>query len=193
MIIETFIDNEFKVLDGPYPEFSIIRDIIYYIGSIIHKDTERICIIFNGSLLDPETEVNSLNLQSSSRLRYIITNLFVDVASLHPEQGFTSGGTRVTLVGSFPDASARYTAKFGVGEVSAQYISPTTLITQTPPHPPGPVSVTVKMNDGKFNGGDVLFSYMNRVTHTGEMEVQCLDHMSYSLTNQRFASGTNGI
>ncbi|BFU20855.1 IPT/TIG domain containing protein [Entamoeba histolytica HM-1:IMSS-B] len=193
MIVETFVD-------GHYEQFQLtekvetIDEIAQLISYNKRVPKETICFVYNGDVIDPLLSLNDLSLKETSKLRYFISHPTLEINDIHPQEGYTSGGTHVTLQGNFPESNGRYIVKFGTLEVVGQYIDANTIIAITPPHSPGPVSVFIKLNqNGRFIEGKTLFSYVNHVIGSKEIEVQCLDKMSHQMTSQRFASGSNGV
>ena len=161
MQIEEFHNHTFTPIPPPYPEFTLVQDIVAFISERTSAPTEDITVVCNGDVLDPTTPVASL--PTPAKVRFVVSRSTFSLETLTPEQGYTAGGTLVRLVGVFPNPTAAYTARFGTVDVAAQYWDETTISARTPPHPAGPVSVMLKAGNGRFVGDGVVFNYVDRL------------------------------
>ena len=81
----------------------------------------------------------------------------VTINRVEPNAGPTTGGTAVTLVGDNLRADA--TLAFDGAPVEFELIGPSTLLFTTPPHLPGPASLTVTLPDGRKGSCADCFRY----------------------------------
>lgn len=98
------------------------------------------------------------------------------ILSVSPSEGSVTGGTVVTLTGTgFNDTCVICSPPFGglslffgdtqVASSHLKLISPTKLEAIAPPHPPGPVSITIRQLDGSDPSS---FTRPNAYTYTGD-------------------------
>jgi hypothetical protein len=100
------------------------------------------------------------------------------ILSVSPSEGSVQGGTTVTLTGTgFNDTCIICSPMFGglsvyfgntqVPSAHLKLINPTKLEIIAPPHPPGPVSITIRQLDGSDPSS---FTLPNAFTYTGDWE-----------------------
>lgn len=191
MIVQCIVRGCLRTLPLELDDCEYVSDIAAAVGASTHEHACNVCIVHNGAILDPDARVEECGIGAGSHVRYFVRRDAMAVKDLFPLEGYTSGGTHVRLSGNFPDASVRYTVRFGTQEVTGQYLGPDTVLAVTPPHPPGPVSVGVRAGKhGEYLMSESLFTYVNRVVEPSGLEVHCVDKMSHAMESTRFASGS---
>ena len=98
------------------------------------------------------------------------------ILTVSPREGSVAGGTKVTITGTgFNDTCVICSPPFGglslyFGNTQAtdlKLFGPTTLEAIAPPHPPGPVSITIRQLDGSEPSS---FTFPDAFTYTGDWE-----------------------
>lgn len=87
--------------------------------------------------------------------------LFAQDYTITPASGPASGGTEVTIKGSFP--APGYGVLFGGAGALTNRVDATTLVAITPKHLPGPVDVDIVSLNGTFLATRLTFTYVGDV------------------------------
>ncbi|ELP84214.1 hypothetical protein EIN_064290 [Entamoeba invadens IP1] len=190
MKIENYSEGTFDSFDITISLEQTVDDVKHEISIFKHIEKEALCIVYNGDVLTDDVVLSTKGITLSSKLRYFVSHCNLQVESIYPVQGYTSGGTRVTIQGNFPGSQEKYTVRFGVTDVVGQYVDEKTVVAFSPAHPPGPVTVTIKIGDnGRYAHSDILFSYFNTIVQSDNIEVKCVDKISDKMYADKFASG----
>lgn len=101
--------------------------------------------------------------QIEGRVQILITSL-VNVKSLSPLQGPTSGGTIVSLSGASFFFTGLASCRFGSYKVLAQYVNPRSLRCVSPRSHPGTYPVSVAMDGEHFEDSGLIFQYVEEMS-----------------------------